>query len=284
VRHRAPAATALLALLAGAPALAAPRVVAVVSRDLAPYQAALEGFRGAFPGEVEAVEPDDLADVGAVDLLLAVGPEAARACRGTTRGPVLFVMVLSPDKLELAGMAGVTLSVPPAERLARVAATLPAVRRLGVPYDPARNADLVARAQAAAAGMGLQVVPLPARSPGDLPAHFREPAFDALWLVPDRTVITRSTLDYLLRQAALARIPVVGFNRWFARNGAVMSVVVDYADVGRQAAARASDLLAGRWSGVEGPRTVRTLVNLETARRIGVRVSAGGAQVVGGRR
>ena len=255
---------------------------AVLSKDLLPYQQALRGLRDALPAGtlLDVVRPDELPGASAVDLTLAIGPEAATACRDLPPGAALFLMVLDPHRLALGSMPGVSLSVPVPLQLARIAAALPSVRRLGLLHDPRHNAALAQQAAQAAPGLGLRLVPLAVGGAQDIPGALDSASVDALWLVPDRTVVSRSSLDYLLRRAASARMPVVGFNRWFLRHGAVLALVIDYGAVGRQAAERALELLRGEAAPdlVEGPRRVPLLANLQTASRLGVRVQAAAVQ------
>ena len=258
-----------------------PLVVRVVlSKQLGPYRLALQGLRAGLPADaqVSVVSPDDLAAAlgPPADLTLAVGPEAARACRGLAPGRTLFLMVLDPQELDLGAMPGVSLAVPVPVQLRRLAAALPGVVRLGLLYDPRHNAELAEQAARAGPALGIRLVPLAVSARQDIPAVLAGAAVAALWLVPDRTVVSRSSLDFVLRRAAAARLPVVGFNRWFVGHGAVLAFAIDYEGVGRQAAARGVELLGQPAAAalVEGPRDVSLLANLRAARRLGVGVRA----------
>lgn len=40
---------------------------------------------------------------------------------------------------------------------------------------------------------------------------------DALWLIPDRTVISESIVKYVIKEAFLRKVPVIGYNRFFMK-------------------------------------------------------------------
>ena len=82
---------------------------------------------------------------------------------------------------------------------------------------------------------------------------------------------TGGTLGYLLKESLAAAMPVIGFNSWFADNGAVLSFGVDYSAVGLQAAAAAKSLPATGPGWVEGPKKVTVWVNQRVADKIRVR-------------
>jgi len=112
--------------------------------------------------------------------------------------------------------------------------------------------ELVASAKQRPAG-GVEIVPIPVSSESEVPAAFsafkkgRKPEETALLFIPDRTVSSGGTLSYLFKESLAAAIPVIGFNSWFADNGAVLSFAIDYAAVGTQAAS------AARALPIEGP-------------------------------
>lgn len=70
-----------------------------------------------------------------------------------------------------------------------------------------------------------------------------EKKIDALWLLPDSTVLTENTLDFLISTTLEANIPVVAFSAGLVRSGAVVGVYMNYADIGRQAARLSQRLL-----------------------------------------
>ena len=69
---------------------------------------------------------------------------------------------------------------------------------------------------------------------------------DALWLIPDRTVISESIVKYVIKEAFLRKIPVIGYNRFFYETGAALAFVFDYKELGQQCAKKALSILSGK--------------------------------------
>ena len=75
----------------------------------------------------------------------------------------------------------------------------------------------------------------------------------------------------MLRQG----VPLVGLSASHVRSGALAALVCDYADVGRQTAALALRVLRGESAAripVDHPRKVGLVLNLRTARHLGITV------------
>jgi putative ABC transport system substrate-binding protein len=76
---------------------------------------------------------------------------------------------------------------------------------------------------------------------------------DCIWLIPDQTVISESISQYIIKQAVLKKVPVVGYNRFFYDSGAAMAFVFDYKALGRQSADLIMDVLRQAESGTRAP-------------------------------
>jgi putative ABC transport system substrate-binding protein len=256
------------------------RVVLFASKNIKPYVEAVDGFRAGLEAALEAtpeasmdagasIEADvevimldrytdasrtDLADRIAnrkkTDLLAAIGPEAALfVWEAFAESDIakMYALILNPEKLipEASPASGISLNIPPSEQLRLISASLPAVSRVGVFYDPALNADFYEAAEGATLELDVDLVPLAVNTRKDIPFLLEEcwDSIDCVWLIPDRTVISESISQYIIKQAVLMKVPVVGYNRFFYDSGAAMAFVFDYADLGRQAAGLAVDIL-----------------------------------------
>ena len=241
-------------------------VAVYLGREIAPYVAMVEGLEAALsPQPVERVfldaagRPYSLS--GNADLnpqnyraLVAVGPRALDFLLPRAKTvPLLFGMVMNPAALDAArdDLCGVSLNLPIAGQLTAIRKQLPAVQRLGVLYDPANNQSWFARATDLAATLPeFQLVPLPVTSRAErlnIVADFS--AVDALLFIPDKTIISQAVIRYVIEQAFLRRLPVVGYNQFFLDSGAALGFVIDYRQVGRQVAGRLSGLLSGQTCG-----------------------------------
>jgi len=238
-----------------------PRALLLLSKELKPYREAADALRArlggravlaevALGGSVEAGKRALASPLGA-SLVLAVGPEAALACAAArTAAPVVYGLVLDPERHGLGGARwyGVSLNIPAAARLAALRRHLPGAARLGLFHHAERGRFRVEELGRAAAAAGLRVVGLPLAKPADLPRAYAASrrSIDALWLEPDPAVVQREAIAFLLGRALEDALPVVGYNEWFARNGAVLSFAIDYRAVGRRMADLAGEILAGR--------------------------------------
>jgi len=212
-------------------------------------------------------------------LMVALGRDALRLATsvpGST--PVVFAMVSSPGAL-LDGkrpVSGVSLDADPVRVMALLRRVAPAVRRLGVVYNPRLTGDLVSAAAAAARAQGMELVALPASSIGDAIKAFhrfeREIPIDALWLVPDATATAQETVRYALEMADWKRIAVVGLSRWYVTQGALFALAPHTSGQGELASRLALDILrGGSPQGVRFAGDYTLLFNTRAARRLGLK-------------
>src|SRR5688500_6300228 len=240
----------LLALMLFAtPALAAPRVVVLKSESakgsIPAFDEAAEAFLdltqqknfGLTHAKEVKITPTIPVDYSIEsvkqanpDVLVAFGPEAAKFA--TDYFPALpRVVALAPGAqtpLDGEPIIIVSSDVPAETQMRWIANVLPDVTTVGVVYDPRTTAALVSDLQSAAEKRSsgraktISVVRIPVSSEQEIPAAFKKARRDiqALLFVPDPTVITRSTIGFLLKESLAAQIPAIGFNWYFVDNGA----------------------------------------------------------------
>lgn len=274
--------------------LAAAADIAILkSSDIAAYSQAVSGFKATAPAGTTFSEYDLGADLeqgrqfarqiraANTGLVLAVGLKAAMAARlEIVETPVIFTMVLDPAKHDLAApnMTGILIEVPKERQLKAIRSLLPAVKRIGVLYDPTKTAQSLDDARRQAKTYGFDLATSQVRSEKDVPAalRFLLPTIGALWLVPDSTVLTDESLEFILNSALDRSVPVIGFSPEFVRSGALLSLSVNYDEVGRQAGALARKILGGQVTlplkAVPAER-VKTAINLKTAKFLGIEIS-----------
>jgi len=266
-------------------------VLAVMGTRLPPYEAALDGFRAVSPCAVRTLvlaETDRFfslpREVSATrpTAVLAVGPAALRASAGIRSEPVVYTMVLEPERFlgkARGNIRGVRMVVDPEEQLQIFARSLPGIRHIGLVYDPEHSESLVRRALAAAPKVGLLVTArgVPDRREVIKAVHrLMDEPVDALWLLPDRTVVSDETIEYIFLLSVEHGVPVLSFSKKHVAMGALlsMSVAVDAARMGRQAAVVLGEAIGGA-SRDRGPLYARRgeiLINFHVARALSVRV------------
>jgi len=274
-------------------AFSSSEVIIIKSSDIIPYQKAVEGFKQSFPNGTysEYSIEEDFRDTGksivarAVkkggDLIVAVGPQAAYLMNTDSSSiPKVFTMVLDPEKfLGNEGLyPGVSLNIPLGFQLEQIRSGFPARKRVGVFYTQEQNQKKLDAILPRARDLGLSVMSIPIVSPKEIPELLKslQSAIDILWVIPDRTIGSEKILKYLLKSVLIKNIPVVGFNEWFAENGAILSFDIDYEAIGRQTGELAQKLLQPGnppTATLQEPQQVRTIINLKVAQKLSVTVA-----------
>jgi len=152
----------------------------------------------------------------------------------------------------------------------------PHVKRIGVIYNSARTGYLVKRAQAVAREEGLELVTRPITSPKEVVAALEslQDGIDALWILPDETILSQAVIQQMLLFSYRRKIPVLGLSDRHAQMGAVFALsFASGLDIGRQAGELAHAILAGR-AVADVPyttaRKVDLTVNLKAAQKLGL--------------
>jgi putative ABC transport system substrate-binding protein len=229
-----------------------------------------------------------------VDVILTVGSLTAEAARAATT--TIPIVMIYPDDPVAAGLVaslgrpggnvtGVTefqeLLAP--KRLQLLKEAVPGVSRVALPQNP--DGPLVAPAgvpggplQVAAQTLGVQLLELPVRTPGDLDAALEAAigaSADAILWAPGRGGGWRG-LEFQGRVLALAaqyRLPTIcGFLEW-ARAGVLMAYASNFPAEFYRAATYITKILQGAKPAdlpVEQPMTFDFVVNMKTARELGI--------------
>ena len=280
----------LLWLLPHTPALAQD-IVVLKSHNLEPFNQAIAGFVAACPMRIteydlRGTKKEESSIIQRLTtakprLIVAIGPLAAQVAREHLQNiPLIFVMVSNPPKhgLHGANLAGVSLDIPVQTQLAMYKSLVPDLKTLGVIYDPAKTGTMVLEARGVVATLGLQLLAAPVSTPKEVPAALRSllGKIEALWMVPDDTVVTPDSFKFLLLTALENNLPFVTVSDIFVEAGALASLSPDYTEVGRQGCQLATDLESGRLrladAMVVPPAKVNLAINLKTAGKIGLRL------------
>ncbi len=267
-------------------------IVILKSADVGPYNAAASSFKETFSPEVRIVEYDlqsDLAQgrklgrkirASPAKLVVAIGLKATLAAKLEILDiPIISCMVLAPRKYDLTrdNMTGVGLRIPIKNQFTLIQRLVPDLKRIGVLFEPTKTEQPVQEAKALAKKQGLQLIERTVSSPHDVAAMLRSllPNIDVLWLIPDSTVLTEDSLDFLLSTTSDAGIPVFGFSSGLVRSGVLAGLYIDYSKVGKQVAGLAEELLKGK-SIPQGtllpPEHVSLAINRQIAQYLGIAV------------
>jgi putative ABC transport system substrate-binding protein len=284
-----------LALLLSLCALLVPEssamdIAILQSSDIAAYREAIAGMKATGPIGAIYTEYDVQGDLelgkklarkvraSNASLVVAVGLKAALAAKvEIVDVPIVYMMVLDPLKHQLTtdNMTGTLLEVPLDRQLKIMRTFLPNLRQLGTLYDPAKTSARVKDAERQAANSDFQLKGVPVESEKDVPQQLRALLADveALWLMPDSTVLTNESIRFILESALARQIPVIGFSPEFTRLGSLLSMSVNYGDVGRETGLLAKRVLNGDGQLPLAPVPIERLkitVNLKTAKFLGI--------------
>ena len=263
------------------------------SSDIPAYHEAVAGLKAAGPiGEIYT-EYDVQGDLelgkklarklraSNTSLVIAVGLKAALAAKvEIVDVPIVYMMILDPLKHQLtaANMTGTLLEIPFDRQVKIMRIFLPTLHQAGMLYDPSKNTSRVKNAVEQAGLFDVQVKGLPVESEKDVPQQLRTLLgdVDALWLIPDSTVLTNESIRFILESALARQIPVIGFSPEFTRLGALLSMSVNYGDIGRDTGLLVKRILNGEGLLPLNPVPIERLkitVNLKTARFLGMTFS-----------
>jgi len=215
------------------------------------------------------------------DLVFAVGVWALRAVlEHGSATPTVYSMVLNPGPLvgKAQHIAGASMNVSPERAIDVLEQLDPDLRRVGVVYNEAKTGPLVRRAEAIAKARKITLVTRAVSSAGQaVPAlkSLASEGIDALWIVPDETVLAPTVLKHFFVFSYANKVPALGISKRQAEMGALLAVsFASTRDIGRQAGEEARALLAGQAvkPGGTSVREVELTVNLKVARKLGVEV------------
>ncbi len=172
---------------------------------------------------------------------VAIGPEAIRLLYlyGTAIPNKLAIMALDLEKL--VGnhtLCGIDLRIPISFQLEIIEEKLGPDRKVAILYNKAENGELIQGALKYAKEKRLTLVPLEVEGPSQIMEKLGPVInqIDIILFIPDSVVISEKIVSHITKTALLKGVAVCGFNRFFYETGALLSFIIDYEEVGRQAA------------------------------------------------
>jgi putative ABC transport system substrate-binding protein len=225
------------------------------------------------------------------DLIIAISPPAARAAKNaTSQIPIVFLYVGDPVGVGLAeslarpggNVTGVATFVPGgmmSKALQVVRDLLPTARRVSALINPANEVAMrlfAIEAPLAASQLGFEIDAVEVRSVGEIPASIdgaKTQGADALWVVGDPMFhFPPSRVPGL---AAAAGLPALYLPKALVEAGGLMSYSPDFDEIARRGAHYVDRILRGAapgWLPVEQPTTYQLVINLKTAKALGLTI------------
>lgn len=272
-------------LLWSAPSFAGrSRIAVVVSDELEAYRAPTEAFLAEI-GQTPLVfnlhgrkaEADQVvATLKKEDpaVVFCVGAKAAWAVKNALPStPMVYATVLDPNRYGIAGtqVTGVTMDVEPVTFLSQFVGFFPDVRKIGVIRGPDTPPERLVAMADAASELGLESLVVrevdASRQVRGAFLALADQDVDALWVPPDRTVLTSSGYRTLTEEARRRQLPLLVDTANMVEAGGLFTVVPDPKGVGRQAAELVRKLADGAAPSVlppEDPTALQVVLNLRT--------------------
>ena len=100
---------------------------------------------------------------------------------------------------------------------------------------------------------------------------------NALWMLPDLTVVTPETFKFMLLSSFQNNIPLISFSEKYVEMGALMSLNIDEYDIGRQAGEMAGKFFSGTALDhiqKTDARNAKLTINKKTAEKLGITINS----------
>jgi putative ABC transport system substrate-binding protein len=248
-------------------------------------------FEPRYAGDKNALLPRLAAELvlAKVNVIVAVGTPATRAAENATATiPIIFsrisdlialglVQNLARPGGNLTGVSVISHDLA-AKRLELLVQFIPGIRRVGVLWDPTfQSAPLeLKEIERAAASLNIDLTPLAVQRAEQIEAavhDLMEQRGQALYVVPG--LLFTELRQRVAEIAIKNRIPTMLSRKENVEAGGLMSYGPNYADMYRRAASYVDRILKGAKPSdlpVEEPNTVELVINLKTAKAIGIMV------------
>jgi putative tryptophan/tyrosine transport system substrate-binding protein len=280
--------TFLISLLFTAVNAFASDVLVLQSLHVKPFDDALRGFRSACKSEAKSVV---VADVEGTDiirlvreerprLILAIGADALKSVKRIREIPIIHLMVLNPEKItgDARNVFGIDMNIPPEKYLSMMERLNLPKLKVGIFYDPAKTGNLVKKIRQSAVSMGIEIIAREIHNPKEVPEMLikMRGSCNIFWMLPDSTVVTPQTVEYLLLFTQENRIPIITFAGKYVDYGALASLDIDGFDLGKQAGEMANRVLDG--TGISqmrdaGARKAVKKLNRKVASKLGINLA-----------
>jgi len=249
--------TFLISLLFSAVNAFAGDILVLQSMRVKPFDDALRGFKSVCKGESKTVLVGDAQGTDFVamarkerpELILAIGAEALNRVKYIRDIPVIYSMVLNPEKIigGAKNFTGVNMNIPPENYLSMLEKLNLSKFKIGILYDPAKSGNIVKKIQQTARSRKIEITAREVRHSKDVPEQLAEMrgSCDLFWMLPDTTVVTPETVEFILLFSQQNRKPVITFAGKYVDTGAMVSLEIDGFDLGKQAGEMANMILGG---------------------------------------
>ncbi len=259
----------------------------LVEKTSSMYEAPVNGLKSVLGADVQELNMEGQAasgkahcatlKSGGCKVIVAVGKNAAKIAMGAAAGvPVVYCMVMEPEGsgIKGAGITGVSLDVPVRRQFEAFRSTVPSLKKLGVVYSSDLNASFVKETKTAASKTGLTLVERSVSDDAQVPNAIRElkGQIDGLYLPPDRMVAKHDAFQFIALFTFENNLPFMAPTDRFVKKGALVALMIDFEEVGKQAGQMAKKAAGGTLPPPEPPEVTILVLNQKTAQTIGINI------------
>ena len=212
------------------------------------------------------------------DIVLTIGVLAATVAKDKIGNvPIVFCMVINHERFHLSApnITGISTEIAIEDQLKGFQSVLGPFKNMGVIYDPSKTGSIITNAEDKIKDAEINLVKYQISSSEEVSEAMKNliGKIDALWLLPDSTVVTRKSLDLIKSTTLENMIPLLCTSDVFVKAGALAAVSSDYNYVGRQAAGLAGKILELpdlSSLGIVNPDHFKLSINTDTAEKLGL--------------
>ncbi len=273
-------------------------VIVIQSQPIAAYNEAIKGFEEAckrnnvsiagiydLKGDIDEgkrVIKNIKDEKRRPDLILAVGILATTLVKEQFNNiPIIFCMVINYKRFNLAGanITGISSEVSVKDQFTILKELFGTGKNVGVIYDPKETGGIISEAVSIVGKSNFNLVKTEVTSGDQVASALKNIVnkIDALWIIPDGTVVTKESLEIILKMSLKHRLPVFCTSSAIVKAGALVSISPDYRQTGIQAAQLAQTLLNSPKVislGVKQPDKLKVTLNTQTAGIIRMDISS----------
>lgn len=216
------------------------------------------------------------------DIILTIGVLATTVVKEKIKDiPIVFCMVINHPRFQLTepNITGISTEVAIEDQLKGYQSVVGPFKNMGVIYDPSKTGNIIASAEKKVEAAGINLVKYEIDSSEEVSAAMESlmGKIDALWLLPDSTVITKKSFGLIKTTTLENKIPLLCTSEIFVKAGALAAVSSDHKDIGRQAArltGKILELSAPGSLGIVYPDHFKLTINTDTAEKLGIKLEA----------
>ncbi|MBN2211371.1 MAG: hypothetical protein JW709_08250 [Sedimentisphaerales bacterium] len=268
-----------------------PSVALVCSAKLGPYQAASQALEKELQQQcpeakitsyyLDQTSPQDvysqLQDKSPA-MICSLGTSATKLAAKVPDVNTVYTLIFETEEFDPQRMTGVTLDVGAEEKLALIHTILPSARKIGLLYS-SRSETRFKELKELARNKKLELVAEKVDNEKDFPQALKNvlEKSDCFLMVADAQLFFPKSVEHLLRESIKQQVPVMGLSNVYTRAGALFSLDVDFAEVGRQSGGIAARVLRHESPAsipVAPPRKTYFSINLSTAKRLGIQLAS----------